>query len=113
MSSQFMGLLNYVRDILVVKISSTSTNNNKDRTRGYILALLWYFLYIISFNSNNNLRGDILINPVLLSQGYQLVAVEPEFNQVVWLQSQALNSYQNKYHQEDAKKIKCPLTQVL
>lgn len=96
MSSQFAGLLNYVRDILVVKISSTSTNNNKNRTHGYIQALLWYFLYFISFNSYNDLRGDILIIPVLLSQGHQLVAVEPEVNQVVWLQSQALNSYQNK-----------------
>lgn len=40
MSSQFMGLLSYGRDILVVKIISPSTNHNQIRTHGHIQALL-------------------------------------------------------------------------
>lgn len=30
---------------------------------------------------------------VVFSQGLQLAVVEPEFNQVAWLQSQAVNLY--------------------
>lgn len=42
-----------------------------------------------------------------------LVVVEPEFNQAVWLQSQALNLCQNKQLQERAQRVTCTLIQVL
>ena len=109
-----MGLLDYVRDILVIKISSTSSTNNSNKNRGHAPVGTILLSHILShLNSMTNLWGDALIFTVWLSQRHQLGVVEPEFNQVVWLQSRALSSFQNKEHQEGAQRVKCMVTQVL
>lgn len=105
-----MGLLDYVRDFLVVKMSSTSSTNNNNKNRGHAPHGHWSGIsHILShLIPTTHPRRDTLIIPVSRSQGHSLAVAEPHLNQVVWFQSQALNSSQNKQHQEDAQRVNVP-----